>query len=109
MRRDSFAGRHIGPSSAEIAEMLAAVGQGPLESLSDAIIPASIRLGQPLDLPEASSEHELLARLGTIAQANRVCRSYVGMGYYGTLTPAVLQRNVLENPGWYTQYTPYQA
>jgi glycine dehydrogenase len=106
---DEFVARHIGPGDDEIAAMLAAIGQPSLEAMVDAIVPASIRLRQPLALPPAVSEHEALARLRSIAAKNRVFKSFIGMGYYGTRTPHVILRNVLENPAWYTAYTPYQA
>jgi glycine dehydrogenase len=105
---DPFPPRHIGPRDDEIAQMLAELGLGSLEALSEAVVPADIRLRRRLDLPEARGESELLAELRVMASRNRVFRSYIGMGYHGCLTPAVIQRNVLENPGWYTQYTPYQ-
>ena len=106
---DEFVARHIGPGDGEIGEMLAAIGQPSLEAMAEAIVPASIRLGAPLALPAAISEHEALARLKAVAGKNRVFRSYIGMGYYGTRTPNVILRNILENPAWYTAYTPYQA
>jgi len=89
--------------------MLAAVGSSSLDALMDEAIPASIRLPRPLTLPPAESEHEYLRRLSTIARRNTPFRSYIGLGYHDTITPAVIQRMVLENPGWYTPYTPYQA
>jgi glycine dehydrogenase len=89
--------------------MLAAVGVRSLDELIDQTIPPGIRLREPLQLPEAESEHEYLTRLRTVAAKNRVCRSFIGMGYYDCITPAVILRNVFENPGWYTPYTPYQA
>src|SRR5262245_6707679 len=106
---DPFPPRHIGPSDDEVAQMLAALGLGSLEALVEATVPASIRLRRPLALPEARGEHELLEELGELAGRNEVWRSYLGMGYHDCVTPPVIQRNVLENPGWYTQYTPYQA
>ncbi|MDY7109918.1 MAG: aminomethyl-transferring glycine dehydrogenase [Planctomycetota bacterium] len=106
---DTFIHRHIGPDTADIAEMLAAVGYDSLEALMDAAIPASIRSQRPLELGEPRGEFELLGELRMIAQRNRVLRSCIGMGYSDTITPPVIQRNILENPGWYTQYTPYQA
>jgi glycine dehydrogenase len=105
---DPFPPRHIGPSDDEIAGMLAEVGFDSLDALTDAVVPADIRLQRPLDLPPARGEHELVRELGELASRNQVFRSYIGMGYHGCLTPAVIQRNILENPGWYTQYTPYQ-
>src|SRR5689334_13170923 len=106
---DVFARRHIGPRPEEAAAMLQSLGYANLEALTDAAVPRKIRLARPLQLPAARSEHEVLAALKQIASQNQVCRSYIGMGYYDCITPAVIQRNVLENPGWYTQYTPYQA
>jgi glycine dehydrogenase len=104
-----FVHRHVGPDEAEIAEMLEILGLESLDELVAATVPASIRLDRDLALPEALPEHLLLRRLKEIASRNEVFRSYLGMGYHGTLTPGVIQRNILENPGWYTQYTPYQA
>jgi len=109
---DTFVHRHIGPDDVEIAEMLKVVGCASLEDLTDKTVPASIRLRRSLQLPGASDskgEHELIAELRAIASQNQVFRSCIGMGYSGTFTPPVIQRNILENPGWYTQYTPYQA
>ena len=105
---DTFADRHLGPRALEVGEMLDALGLDTLDALADAAVPASIRLGRALDLPDALSETELLAR-ACAPEREHVTRSYLGMGYDGTFTPPVIQRNVLENPGWYTQYTPYQA
>jgi glycine dehydrogenase len=104
-----FQSRHIGPDAAARDKMLAAVGVRSLDELIDQTIPPDIRLREPLQLPEAESEHEYLTRLRTVAAKNRVCRSFIGMGYYDCITPAVILRNVFENPGWYTPYTPYQA
>ena len=104
-----FAARHIGPQPHDVEQMLASMGVASLDELVDQTIPASIRLATELDLPEASSEDELLRRLQEIGALNRVCRSYIGMGYHDTIVPGVILRNILENPGWYTQYTPYQA
>jgi glycine dehydrogenase len=106
---DTFVRRHVAPSEPEIREMLSAVGCGSLEQLIGETVPASIRLRRPLDLGPERGEHELLGELRGIAAQNQVFRSFVGLGYHGTITPPVIQRNVLENPGWYTQYTPYQA
>ncbi len=104
-----FHARHIGPNDAEIAEMLKVVGASSLDALVDAIVPDSIKLAAPLALPEAMTEEEALARIRAIARRNQVFRSFIGQGYYGTLTPKVILRNILENPAWYTAYTPYQA
>ncbi|MBS0196785.1 MAG: aminomethyl-transferring glycine dehydrogenase [Planctomycetes bacterium] len=110
---DVFAPRHIGPGEREIGEMLALLGYTSLDALTDATVPASIRLNRPLSLaglPNGGlTESEALDRLHSLASKNTVLRSFIGMGYYGTHTPGVILRNILENPGWYTQYTPYQA
>ncbi|HTI98941.1 MAG TPA: aminomethyl-transferring glycine dehydrogenase [Dongiaceae bacterium] len=106
---DQFVHRHIGPNAAEAAEMLKVVGYDSLTALVDAAVPQPIRLAKKLDLPAAQSEFDALRELKGIAAQNQVFRSFIGMGYYDCITPPVIQRNVLENPGWYTQYTPYQA
>ena len=106
---DSFVPRHVGPNEAEVREMLAAIGYETLDDLIDATIPEAIRFRRPLAIHAGRSEHEALAALRTIARKNRVFRSFLGYGYHDTVTPPVIQRNVLENPGWYTAYTPYQA
>jgi glycine dehydrogenase len=106
---DSFIPRHIGPDDAEIARMLERLGVASLDALMDETVPADIRLRRPLQLPPARGEHELLADLRALAARNQVFSSFIGMGYHDCLVPAVIQRNVLENPGWYTAYTPYQA
>ena len=103
-----FAGRHIGPSPDAQAEMLAALGQESLETLTRAAVPAVIRRLEALDLPAGRSERDVLATLRGIADRNRVLTSLIGLGYSGTITPPVILRNVLENPAWYTAYTPYQ-
>jgi glycine dehydrogenase len=105
----TFAARHIGPTTRDRDAMLRTVGIKSLDTLIDQTIPRHIRLDAPLDLPPAESEHEFLTRLRQIAARNRVFKSYIGMGYYDCIVPSVIQRNVLENPGWYTPYTPYQA
>jgi glycine dehydrogenase len=106
--RDSFASRHIGPSEPELAKMLAECGYGSLDALIEAAVPAGIRTGDELDLPSAASEEEATAELRRIAADNRPMTQMIGLGYYDTVTPAVIRRNVLENPAWYTAYTPYQ-
>src|SRR5213592_4965730 len=106
---DSFARRHIGPSEDEVRDMLREVGFENLDALIDAAVPKNIRLDRQLDLPEAKSEAEALAELRAIAKKNKVARSFIGAGYSDCITPPVIQRNILENPGWYTAYTPYQA
>ncbi|HUP19640.1 MAG TPA: aminomethyl-transferring glycine dehydrogenase, partial [Gemmatimonadota bacterium] len=104
-----FADRHIGPRPDDVREMLAALGYDSLEALADAVVPESIRSTGALDLPAAATEDAALAELRAMAAQNQVWRSYIGMGYSDTITPPVLLRNILENPGWYTAYTPYQA
>lgn len=106
---DQFVRRHIGPSLADQREMLAALGLNSLGALADAAVPADIRLTRPLELPAARSEFDALRDLKAIASQNQVFRSFIGQGYYDCITPPVIQRNILENPGWYTQYTPYQS
>jgi glycine dehydrogenase len=106
---DQFVRRHIGPNAAEAGEMLSLLGCKHLDELIDAAVPKKIRLGRQLNLPAAKSEFEALAELRRVASENKVFRSFIGQGYYDCITPPVIQRNVLENPGWYTQYTPYQA
>src|SRR5437879_7746631 len=105
----SFARRHIGPSEEEMREMLRDVGFENLDALIAAAVTPNIRLDRELNLPEAKSEGEALAELRVIAQKNKIARSFIGAGYYDCITPPVIQRNILENPGWYTAYTPYQA
>src|SRR6266849_3027089 len=109
IERDLFQERHIGPSAEDQAAMLATLGYDSLEAFIDAVVPADIRLRAPLRIPEARSEQEALETLRQLAAQNQVFRSYLGMGYHDCFTPTVIQRNVLENPGWYTAYTPYQA
>ncbi len=105
----AFVDRHIGPNDAEIAQMLRVVGHDSLDALTDAIVPAAIKSPAPLALPESLTEVQALARIRAIASRNKVLRSFIGQGYYGTHTPNVILRNILENPAWYTAYTPYQA
>ena len=106
---DPFVDRHIGPRPEEIQLMLDKIGYASLDALIEDTIPADIRLGQSLNLEESQTEYEALATLRKIASQNEVYRSFIGMGYYNCMTPPVIQRNILENPGWYTAYTPYQA
>src|SRR5256714_1056575 len=106
---DSFARRHIGPNEEEVRAMLRDVGFDSVGALIDATVPSDIRLGRELNLLEAKSEGEALGELRPIAQKNKIARSFIGAGYYDCITPPVIQRNILENPGWYTAYTPYQA
>ena len=106
---DSFIPRHIGPSDADVRAMLATLGYPSLDALIDATVPANIRFARALALPPAMSEQDALAAFRQLVAPNEVWRSFIGMGYSTTHTPAVIQRNILENPGWYTAYTPYQA
>ncbi len=106
---EPFRSRHIGPDESEAAAMLDVAGASSLDALIEEAIPACIRLKTPLDLPGGLTEHEFHRELRRLAARNQPFRSYIGLGYYGTITPAVIVRNVLENPGWYTPYTPYQA
>jgi len=108
-RHDQFVDRHLGPSSDELQAILQALGCATLDELTDKAVPRSIRSVNEDSTPPAKSERDALRELSELAQQNQVLRSYIGLGYHGTLTPAVIQRNILENPGWYTQYTPYQA
>jgi glycine dehydrogenase len=106
---DTFQSRHIGPRERDLPAMLETIGVSSLDQLVGQTVPPSIRLERPLNLPPGESEHQYLTRLRRIAAENRVLRSFIGLGYYDTITPAVILRNVMENPGWYTPYTPYQA
>ncbi|HEY9810999.1 MAG TPA: aminomethyl-transferring glycine dehydrogenase [Halomicronema sp.] len=109
IKNDDFARRHIGPNSTEIQKMLEVLGLKSLEDLIDKTVPSTIKLQHSLQLPQARSEHQALKELKQIAAKNQIFRSFIGMGYYDCITPPVIQRNILENPGWYTAYTPYQA
>jgi len=106
---DSFIHRHLGPSESDMREMLATLGLQSLQALSDTAVPRNIQLGRALELPPHRGEGAVLKELRGFADENRIYRSFMGMGYYDCMTPGVIQRNILENPGWYTQYTPYQA
>ncbi|MGY0611288.1 aminomethyl-transferring glycine dehydrogenase [Luteimonas sp. A501] len=106
---DAFVERHIGPNEDEIAQMLRVIGHDSLDAMTDAIVPGSIRSGDALDLPPPMTEVDALAKIRAIADRNTVFRSFIGQGYYGTHVPNVILRNILENPAWYTAYTPYQA
>src|SRR4051812_14802940 len=106
---DAFSRRHIGPDEQEQAAMLHAIGLASLDELVHKALPPSIALDRPLELPPPLTEAQALAELRRMAGLNKVFKSYIGIGYYGTHTPSVIQRNVLENPAWYTAYTPYQS
>src|SRR6058998_2006911 len=105
---DRFVTRHIGPSPDETRGMLATLGYESLDAFIDAVVPADIRLRRPLALPPGRTEREVLQALRGLAAQNQLYRSYIGMGYHHSFTPQVIQRNIVENPGWYTAYTPYQ-
>ena len=105
----SFSRRHIGPEATEVTRMLECIGEDTLDSLIDATVPESIRLRRRLHLPPAANETAALAEIKALASKNKISRTYLGTGYYGCHTPPVILRNILENPGWYTAYTPYQA
>jgi glycine dehydrogenase len=106
---ESFQSRHIGPDTTERDAMVRVTGASSLDALMDEAIPSRIRLARPLNLPDGLSEYQFLAELRGIAAHNKLLKSYIGLGYYDCITPSVILRNVLENPGWYTPYTPYQA
>src|ERR1700733_10445997 len=104
-----FIPRHIGPSEDEIRQMLAALNLSSLDELIDQTVPEAIRVKKPLNLPPPQSEFEAMNELHALASRNKIFRPFIGTVYYDTITPPVILRNILENPGWYTQYTPYQA
>nr|NQU90683.1 aminomethyl-transferring glycine dehydrogenase [Bacteroidota bacterium] len=109
MLTNNFTRRHIGPNEKEIPEMLEKVGVDSLDQLIDETLPKAIRMTEPLNLPDGMNEQEYLTHLWCIASKNKLYKTYIGLGYYNTILPGVIQRNILENPGWYTSYTPYQA
>ena len=108
-QQNEFKRRHIGPNEQETQQMLKTIGEPSLGTLIDKTVPATIRMQEPLDVPAAMNENEYLQHLKDISFKNKICKNYLGQGYYDTITPGVIMRNVFENPGWYTQYTPYQA
>ena len=109
MDTNKFVNRHVGISAEDIPAMLETIGVKSLDELIDQTIPANIRLKEPLNLPEAMTEREFAEHIAELASKNEVFTSYIGMGWYDTVCPAPIQRNVFENPVWYTSYTPYQA
>ena len=109
MRTDAFALRHIGPRESDLPHMLKTIGVETLDQLIYETVPDDIRLKQPLKLDEPLTEYEYLNHINELGKKNKVFKSYIGLGYHPTIVPAVIQRNILENPGWYTAYTPYQA
>ena len=109
MQQDEFSLRHIGPSESDIKKMLSSLDVESIEELLTQTIPQEIRLNSPLSLPKGISENKFLNELRALSDENKLFETYIGLGYHPTVTPAVIQRNILENPGWYTAYTPYQA
>src|SRR5690606_16121242 len=109
LQQKEFQQRHIGPDTQETRQMLRTIGVSSLEELTASTVPPAIRMKDELNLPEAMNENEYLQHIKEVSLKNKVAKSYIGQGYYDTITPSVILRNVFENPGWYTQYTPYQA
>ena len=109
MNTDSFAFRHLGPRENEVEQMLSTIGVSSLDELIYNTIPSHIKLKDSLDLPPALSEFEFAEHIQSLANKNKQFKSFIGLGYHPTITPAVIQRNIFENPSWYTSYTPYQA
>ncbi len=105
----TFADRHIGISASDLSKMLKQIKADSLEQLIAETIPVDIRLGKPMDLPSPMSESEILDHLQELAETNQCFKQFIGLGYHETILPSVIKRNILENPGWYTAYTPYQA
>jgi len=106
---DKFVDRHNGPRISDVTAMLEKIGASSVDELIAQTVPAAIRLKKPLNLPSGMSEYQYHKHLRSVAAKNHVFKTYIGLGYYNTIVPAVIQRNILENPGWYTAYTPYQA
>ncbi|HTG57578.1 MAG TPA: hypothetical protein VL943_14975, partial [Niabella sp.] len=109
LQSKEFAKRHIGPNEAETQKMLQETGFSDLDGLIEKTVPSGIRMKTALRIPRAMSEHEYLRHIKNVSLKNKIFKNYIGQGYYGTITPSVILRNIFENPGWYTQYTPYQA
>jgi glycine dehydrogenase len=109
IQSNEFQSRHIGPRPSDLTDMLTAIGESSLSSLIDHTVPANIRMKRSLKLPAAMTEYEYLQHMQGLSQKNNLFKTYIGQGYYNTITPSVILRNIFENPGWYTQYTPYQA
>ncbi len=109
MAIDKFVNRHIGPRERDLEEMQRVIGVKSLDELIEQTVPSNIRLEKPLNLPNGLTERAYFKQIRKLAAKNKVFNTYIGMGYYDTITPAVIQRNILENPVWYTSYTPYQA
>ena len=108
MFKENFSNRHIGPNTSELEVILKAIGVESVEELLNQTIPDNIRLKKDLDIPEGISEMEFLKEIKKLSYLNKNFKTYIGLGYHDTFTPSVIQRNILENPGWYTAYTPYQ-
>ena len=109
MMNNEFVKRHNGPGTEEAVKMLEAIGVKSMDELIDKTLPKVIRFKTPLELPDGMSEYEYLSNVKALLSKNKLYKSYIGMGFYNTHTPAVILRNIFENPGWYTSYTPYQA
>lgn len=109
MSKEQFVSRHIGPRTKEVEYMLSVIGKPSIDALVDATVPPTIRLAKPLDLPAPLTEQEYMGHIQKQAKKNKLFKTYIGLGYYNTFTPSVIRRNIFENPGWYTAYTPYQA
>ena len=109
LQQEEFIQRHIGPDADETNKMLQTIGVGSMQELIDRTVPKDIRMQQTLNVPPAVSESDYLRELKEISLKNKIYKTYIGQGYYDTITPSVILRNIFENPGWYTQYTPYQA
>lgn len=109
MTTDLFASRHIGIRKEDLPKMLETIGVESIDQLINETIPSEIRLKKPLDLNREMSEHEFLSHINSLSLKNKVYKTYIGLGYNECITPSVIKRNILENPGWYTAYTPYQA
>src|SRR5690625_1765974 len=109
MNTDCFSLRHIGPRPSDVQEMLDTIGVSSISQLIDETIPTNIRLDKPLDITHGLSEQEYLEHVNDLATKNKIFKTYIGLGHQASNTPSVIQRNILENPGWYTAYTPYQA
>lgn len=109
METNTLCNRHIGPDESDVKKMLEKIGVHSLDELINQVIPADIRLKEPIELPEPLTEYAYGKHMAELAAKNKLYATYIGMGWYNTITPAVIQRNVFENPVWYTSYTPYQA
>jgi glycine dehydrogenase len=109
MSKEQFVSRHVGPRAKEVEYMLSVIGKPSIDALVDATVPPGIRLAKPLNLPAPLTEQEYMGHIQGLAKKNKLFKSYIGLGYYNTFTPSVIRRNIFENPGWYTAYTPYQA